>query len=337
VRSLRIPSATAGGHPVGDAAERIVVQARLDAHGDLADLKRGLLAAEARIDPKFFYDPTGCALFETICTLPEYYLTRTEAAIFERHRADIVVHLPEPLQWIDLGCGSGGKSVEWLRAAPVRRFVGVDIAHEWLDGAVGAVAAQFPGVESRGVVADFSAPLAIHETLAERPDLSPVFFYPGSSLGNFSPLGALSFLQAVRGHLDGGGALLIGVDLVKDAATLEAAYDDAAGVTAAFNKNVLRVVNRLLDADFDPERFDHVALFNGEERRIEMRLRSRMAQIVSIAGAARAFREGEHILTEYSHKYTLDGFAMLLAAAGFSRQKAWTDSAGWFGVFLARP
>jgi dimethylhistidine N-methyltransferase len=317
--------------------DRVAEQTQADTLRDLSALKRGLFESDARIDPKYFYDPIGCALFNTICTLPEYYLTRTEAAIFERHRSEILSHLPAPMQWIDLGCGSGEKSLSWIGAARAKRFIGVDIAHEWLDGAVRMVAERLPGVEVLGVVTDFSQTLAMHETLAQRPNLSPVFFYPGSSLGNFSQDGALAFLQSVRSHVDGGGALLIGVDLVKDARILEAAYDDTAGVTAAFNRNVLHVVNRLLDADFDPERFAHVARFNRQERRIEMHLRSNMAQIVTIDGERRAFGEGECILTECSYKYTLGGFAQLLAAAGFTRQKAWTDAAGWFGVFVARP
>jgi dimethylhistidine N-methyltransferase len=314
---------------------RIVVQTEPNAIRDSIELKRGLLADDAAIDPKYFYDPAGCALFDAICRLPEYYLPRTEAAILRRYRREILAMLPPACQWIDLGCGSGEKSLAWLQAAHVRRYVGVDIADAWLRLAVEAIAVQFPDIEAAGVVTDFSGELAIQEVIAERPELKPVFFYPGSSLGNFTRDGALNLLQSIRAHLADGGALLIGVDLIKDARILEAAYDDTAGVTAEFNRNILRVVNERLDADFVPERFAHVARFNREERRIEMLLRSKLSQTVNIGGAGRVFREGECILTEYSHKYTTRGFAKLLEAAGFKRRSLWTDPAGWFGVFLA--
>lgn len=335
----RLPCADVVPNAGGDAAmrpTRIVIRHRPNARREIAALRNGLLDAAAHIDPKHFYDPTGCALFEAICELPEYYPTRTEAAIFARHRAEILARLPQPAQWIDLGCGSGSKSEPWLDAVRPQRFIGVDIAQEWLDAAVRRIAARFPGVDCIGVVADFSNVLALHELLAERPEASPVFFYPGSSLGNLPHARALAFLRTLREHLGDDGCLLIGIDLVKDARILEAAYNDTQGVTAAFNRNILRVANRLLDADFQPERFRHEAHFDPAADRIEMRLYSSERQSVALGADTRVFARGESILTEYSHKYTPAGFAALLADAGYAGLRSWTDAAGWFGVFLAR-
>ena len=317
--------------------QRIIVHALPQRERELAALQANLLQAEASIPSKYFYDSTGCELFTAICDLPEYYLTRTEAEIFQRHRRQIAACLPPRAQWIDLGCGDGAKSQQWMDAAAVRRFVGVDIARDCLAGAVAAMARQFPEVECLGVVTDLSQPLGLQPILAERSACPVVFFYPGSSLGNFSPAEALSLLRSLRRHMDEDGGLLIGVDLVKEAALLEAAYDDARGVTAAFNNNVLRVVNRLLDADFDPEGFEHQATFVAEKKRIEMHLRARADQVVHLGAETRHFSAGETILTEYSHKYTVADFHTLLDAAGFGRQNLWSDECGWFGVFLARP
>lgn len=316
---------------------RVVARIPVD-HGQvLEEIRCGLLAPEASINPKYFYDSEGCALFGAICTTQEYYLTRTEAAIFARHGAEIRGSLPESIQWIDLGCGDGGKSPMWLEATAARRFIGVDIAQDWLLEAVRKIAARFPGVDCVGVATDFADALSLQDIVGERPELDPVFFYPGSSLGNFSHAGALRFLASIRDHLDGGGSLLVGVDLVKDVQILERAYNDAQGLTAAFNRNVLRVANRLLGADFDPERFEHLAEFNHRENRIEMRLRSSVSQRVWLGTKTRIFAEGSCILTEHCHKYSLHGFADLLARAGFSQNRVWTDPDGAFAVFLGIP
>lgn len=319
---------------------RLIACTLPDAAAERARLREGLLAAEASIEPKHFYDPAGCALFDAICRLPEYYLTRTEAAIFARHRTAIAGRLPAGGQWVDLGCGDGAKSRAWLEAAAARRFVGVDIARGSLEAALAGIAACRRRIERVGVLTDLGGmtwPLALGRLLAERPGWPPVFFYPGSSLGNFAPAAAHALLRSIRGQVGGDGALLIGVDLVKDRRLLEAAYDDAQGITAAFNRNVLRVANRRLGADFEPARFAHEATFNAGAGRIEMRLRATTAQTVRIDGGSRRFHAGEAILTEYSHKYTLTGFGDLLAGAGFGRIEAWTDARGWYGVFLARP
>tara|TARA_R110000868_G_scaffold43770_6_gene146893 strand:- start:2572 stop:3552 length:981 start_codon:yes stop_codon:yes gene_type:complete len=301
-------------------------------------LLRGLLQPQARIDSKYFYDDRGCELFTAICKLDEYYPTRTEAAIFAEHRDAIAEHLPARMQWIDLGCGDCGKTRYWLDAIRPARLVGVDIAGEFLQSSLAEIARQHPRLECVGVVTDFTQQLDLHDLLAERADSPPVFFYPGSSIGNFEPRDAIRFLRRVRAHCGQHGRLLIGADLVKDTDILEAAYDDASGVTAEFNLNVLSVVNRELDANFDPEKFRHCARFDQASRRIEMRLISNQEQRVEFgAHTDRHFRAEEHILTEYSHKYSVDEFRALLAASGLRCKQYWTDPQDWFGVFLAEP
>ncbi len=342
-------------------ALRLVVQDAGDDAADREAFRAGLLSAPAISSPKFFYDPQGASLFTAICSLDEYYPTRTEASIFETHRGEIAAALPVGSQWVDLGCGDGAKARRWLGPAQVGRYIGVDIAEPWLRSALETLVATLSKerstasprgsnalnrpLEVLGIVADFTKPFDLHSILAERPDMPPVFFYPGSSIGNFVRDDAVAFLRSVREHIGrhpsgDAGRLLIGIDLVKDRATLRAAYDDAIGVTAAFNRNVLRVANRLLDADFDPAAFDHRASFDETFGRIEMQLVSRRRQTVRIGEAARTFDADEVIVTEYSHKYTVDGFADLLASAGFASGdglRCWRDRQDWFGVFVAEP
>ncbi len=320
----------------GTSALRLVT-GRVHTHAARrASLLAGLLERPARIAPKFFYDAQGCALYGAICELQEYYPTRTERALLERHRAAIARHLPRGAQWVDLGCGDGSKSLPWLAAIQARRYVGVDVSPTWLARAAQAVEAARSGIECVGVVTDFEEPLDLHPVLSERPHAPPVLFYPGSSIGNFEPQAAAGLLVSFARHTGPEGALLIGADLVKDRALLEAAYDDALGVTAAFNRNVLRVVNRELDANFEPRAFDHVARYDAAHQRIEMRLVSRRPQEVRLGKEVRHFEAGESILTEYSHKYTVEGFEAMLRAAGYGQVRHWTDPHGWFAVFLAR-
>ena len=326
-----------------EAGPRIVSQLRRaeeSSQVDDAAFLAGLIASSAHSDPKFFYDAQGCALFDAICQLDEYYPTRTEARIFAQHRSEIARQLPRAAQWIDLGAGDGAKARDWLPAVCARRYIGIDIAEAWLRSAVSRIAEAHPRVEAIGVVADLARPLTLHGLLAEVPDSPAVFFYPGSSIGNFAPPRALELLQAIRSHCDTRGRLLIGVDLVKDHAVLEAAYDDAVGVTAAFNLNLLRVANHRLGANFDPRGFEHLARFNAEEGRIEMHLRARRDQAVRFerpASAQRTYRADETIFTESSYKYTREQFAALLAQAGFSQHQFWTDPDAAFGVFVAAP
>lgn len=324
----------------GKASEARSPGANVNNNADNAGFLAGLLAAQAHSDPKFFYDAQGCALFDAICQLAEYYPTRTEAAIFAEHRADIVRHLPRAAQWLDLGAGDGAKAQDWLPAVHAYRYIGIDIAADWLRPAVARIAQAHPCIEAIGVIADLTQPLALHGLLAETPEQPAVFFYPGSSIGNFAPPRALELLQAIRGHCDARGRLLIGVDLVKDRATLEAAYDDSLGVTAAFNLNLLRVANQRLGADFDLRGFEHVARFAADQGRIEMHLRARHDQRVNFQfphAAQRDYLAGETIFTECSYKYRPEQFAALLGDAGFGQQQFWTDPAAGFGVFLAAP
>jgi dimethylhistidine N-methyltransferase len=302
-----------------------------------AELLAGLMKPQATIAPKYFYDEQGAALYEAIVALEEYYPPRVEAAIFAANHADIAAALPEGGQWVDLGCGDGHKSWPWLETLAVRRYVGVDFAERWLRTTLKRAAAQFPQIAFEGVVTDFTRGLALHEVLGERREMPCTLFYPGSSIGNFEPPRALALLRAMREHLGPEDRVLIGVDGVKAERTLVAAYDDVLGVTAAFNRNALRVVNRELGAQFDVAAFGHRALFDTANSRIEMHLVASEAQRMRIDEHERMFDAGESIVTEHSYKYTADDFAAMLHDAGFRRLRHWTDADRWFHVFVAAP
>ncbi|SDR74676.1 dimethylhistidine N-methyltransferase [Halopseudomonas litoralis] len=308
-----------------------------DLDNEHKQLLEGLLQPQACINPKYFYDDTGCELFTRICELEEYYPTRTEAAIFEHSADDISAALVNHAQWIDLGCGDCSKSRRWLQHVTPARLIGVDIAGDFLQTCLADIAHEHPELECIGVVSDFTQRLDLGKLLAEDQSSPPMFFYPGSSIGNFARADALSLLRCIRRHCGDSGQLLIGIDLVKPPPILEAAYDDAEGVTAEFNLNVLQVANRLLHADFEPANFAHQAVYDPVQRRIEMRLVAQQSHNVQLQDVERHFDAGEYILTEYSHKYTTDDFSALLAEAGFHCQHLWTDPQEWFGVFLAEP
>ncbi|MBL8379600.1 MAG: L-histidine N(alpha)-methyltransferase [Burkholderiales bacterium] len=300
-----------------------------------AEIAAGLLSEPASISPKYFYDALGCRLFQAICELPEYYVTRTEAAIFEAHRGEIARVAGTRRQLVDLGAGDCHKASCWFPALDPCRYVAVDVARGIVEAALAEFAAEMPGTEFIGVIDDFSRTLDLGGVLGPE---ATTFFYPGSSIGNFTPDEATHFLAQVRKHCDApGSGLLIGVDLVKDLETLERAYDDATGVTAAFNKNVLNHVNRLAGTGFDPGMFGHVALFNTVDSRIEMHLEAAADCAVTVAGRSRRFARGERIHTENSYKYTPASFAALLKRAGFGTISRWTDARGWFGVFFGAP
>jgi len=311
---------------------RMIGPLRPQARSEWAALTDGLFAAPAAIPPKYFYDGLGCALFEAICELPEYYLTRTERSIFSAHRETIAAVVGRNRQFVDLGAGNCAKGESWLAALRPRRFIAVDIAAAAIEPALTRLAATHPEVEFTGVITDFSRKL----DLAADLDAGAVtFFYPGSSIGNFAPDEALELLAQVRKLCDRRGGLLIGVDVPKDEARLSAAYDDALGVTAAFNRNLLNHVNALLGTDFDPKAFAHVAFYNTAASRVEMHLEARRAQCVAIAGRERVFVAGERIHTENSYKYSPEQFAALLRHAGFSDVALWQDEAGDFAVYYA--
>lgn len=298
----------------------------------------GLMQPQASINPKFFYDDRGCELFTRICELDEYYPTRTETAIFQQHADDISAALVERAQWVDLGCGDCSKTRRWLEHLDPSRVIGVDIAGEFLQACLANIADGYPDLECVGVISDFTRRLDLKNLLAESPQSPPIFFYPGSSIGNFERNAALGLLRRIREHCGPQGQLLIGVDLVKPVAIFEAAYNDAQGVTAAFNLNVLTVANRLLEANFDPSAFRHNAVYDTQNHRIEMRLTATRPHTVRLGTTAvRQFQRDEHIVTEHSHKYTPVSFTRLLDEAGFRQRHMWTDPQHWFGVFLAEP
>jgi L-histidine Nalpha-methyltransferase len=300
-----------------------------------AEAAAGLRETAARIAPKFLYDALGSRLFDAITELPSYYLTRTERAVFEQFRDAIAEAVlartgPAPVM-IDLGAGSGAKAAGWFGAIGPRRYVAVDISVDYLQVSLLALQREHPALEVIGVGQDFSIRLQLPEDVAAPRSL---VFYPGSSIGNFAPAAALGLLRDMRAAA-AGGALMIGVDLVKPAALLQAAYDDDLGVTAAFNRNVLLQMNRLLDADFALRDWRHVAHFDAPASRVQMHLEARRDLQVAWRGGERAFQAGERIHTEDSYKWTCDGFAAHLRDAGFGHVVHWTDAQGWFAVFVA--
>jgi dimethylhistidine N-methyltransferase len=306
------------------------------AHGDratIAEVSAGLMAAAASTSPKYLYDSLGSRLFEAICELPEYYPTRTEAAIFARHGEDMARRVGPGSTLVDLGAGNCAKAASLFPLLRPAAYVPIDISHDFLHEAVSRLRQRFPAIAMTPLTLDLSGPFSLPASV---PTARRVFFYPGSSIGNFAPHEAIAFLRRVRENTPSDGGLLIGVDLIKDAAVLDAAYDDAIGVTAAFNLNMLRHLNHLIGADFDVRQWRHVAFFNAEESRIEMHLEARTALTVRWEGGERLFARGERIHTEDSYKYTPESFADVLARAGFAADDVWTDDAGWFAVMHAR-
>lgn len=300
---------------------------------DRAELTDGLLAPDPFIAPKYLYDVLGSRLFEAICALPEYYPTRTEAAIFDQHMDDIAQSVGAGVTLIDLGAGNCAKAARLFPALQPLQYVPIDISADFMREALAQVQQRFPQIEMTGLGIDFSAGLSLPASVRVT---KRVFFYAGSSIGNFSQEQALAFLRRVRAACDLDGGLLIGVDLIKDKTILDAAYDDALGVTAAFNLNLLRHLNQLLGADFDVRDWRHRAFFNVGQSRIEMHLEARCALVVTWPGAQRSFTPGARIHTENSYKYTPDAFCALLAQAGFGATRVWTDARGWFAVIHAR-
>ena len=300
----------------------------------LADVLEGLGRSPKTLPCKYFYDARGSALFDRICALPEYYPTRTELGILRRHAGAMAAAIGPRALLVEYGSGSSTKTRLLLdRLAEPAAVVPVDISRDHLLASAAALAAHYPKLRVIPVCADFTAPFALPDV----PDADRVVgYFPGSTIGNFGPAEARKFLADVAEQCGPGGALLIGVDLEKPRAVLEAAYDDARGVTAEFNRNLLRRANRELDADFDLAAFDHRAFWNAAQGRVEMHLVSRRDQVVHVAERAIPFAKGETIHTENSHKYELAGFAALAEAAGFGVERVWTDDGGLFSVQLLR-
>lgn len=296
------------------------------------ELGAALLAAAPSVPPKFLYDALGSRLFEAITELDEYYPTRTEAAIFAAHAEQMAEACGRGLALVDLGAGNCAKAESLFDALRPARYVAVDISVDFLRRALDDLQRRHPALPMLGVGQDFSRRLVLPVQAGDTPRL---MFYPGSSIGNFSPDEARQFLTQVRAAACG-GALLIGVDLVKDAGVLHRAYDDPLGVTAAFNLNLLRNLNRWLGSDFDVAQWQHVARYDIEHARIEMHLRARSEQLVRWPGGQRRFAAGDGLHTENSYKYTVERFDALLRAAGFEHTRCWADERGWFAVFAAR-
>jgi L-histidine N-alpha-methyltransferase len=313
-----------------------------------ADALAGLTATPKSLPPKWFYDAQGSALFEKITELPEYYPTRAERAIL-RAVAPEVAALTGATTLVELGSGSSDKTrllLSALRdAGTLRGYVPVDVSESALAAAGDALAAEYPGLAVHAVVADFEKYLGVpsdagDEATGNGGDGGPrLVAFLGSTIGNMVPDERAVFLRRVRAQLRPGDAFLLGTDLVKDPAVLVAAYDDSAGVTAAFNKNVLAVLNAELGADFDLDAFDHVARWDPEREWIEMRLRAASAQTVLVAGLGLTveFAAGEQMRTEVSAKFREAGVRAELAAAGLSMRSWWTDEGGQFGLSLAVP
>jgi dimethylhistidine N-methyltransferase len=298
------------------------------------EIASGLARTRAEISPKYFYNLLGSKLFEAICQLDEYYLTRCEAAIFAASKAAIGASAGKDVTLIDLGAGNCEKAAQLFEVLHPRQYVPIDISGEFLNIAVAALQPKHPSLAMLPLALDFSEKLALPAQVRQERRL---FFYPGSSLGNFTPLQALQFLKRIRQACNGTQAgLLIGIDLVKDSATLEAAYDDALGVTAAFNRNILLHVNSIIGADFSLPDWRHVAVFNAAQSRIEMHLQALGDVSVHWAGGMRHFAADETIHTENSYKYTKPRFLELLGQAGFAEAASWTDENDMFLVCHAK-
>ncbi|MFC5287921.1 L-histidine N(alpha)-methyltransferase [Actinokineospora guangxiensis] len=306
------------------------------ARGLAADVRAGLTASPKSLPPKWFYDARGSELFDAITRLPEYYPTRAEAAIL-RERAAEIAEASGAHTLVELGSGSSEKTRLLLDALRdgglLKRIVALDVSESALREATAALGEEYPLAQVHGVVGDFTEHLSL---VPGEPPRMVAFL--GGTIGNLLPEERAKFLGSLRGTLMPGEWLLMGTDLVKDEETLVRAYDDAAGVTAEFNRNVLHVINRELGADFDVEAFEHVAVWDAEREWIEMRLRARSAQRVSVPalGLAVEFAEGEEMRTEVSAKFRRDGVTEELTAAGFTVHRWWTDPENRFALSLAR-
>jgi len=296
-----------------------------------ADVLRGLGAPAKELPCKYFYDDAGSQLFERITELEEYYPTRTELAIMQRHAPAMAALLGPRCLLIEYGSGSSAKTrllLDHLRDPA--GYVPIDISNEFLERSAGALAREYPKIEVLPLCADFNRPLEL--PVARKCPARRVVYFPGSTFGNFTPQEAVALLRRTADLCGRQGGLLLGVDLQKDPRIIEAAYNDALGVTAAFNRNILARINRELGADFVVEDFLHRAFYNAAEGRVEIYLVSRRDQRAHVGSAEFFFAEGESIRTEYSYKFSLRGLRELAADAGFAIQRVWMDERKYFGV-----
>jgi L-histidine N-alpha-methyltransferase len=313
------------------------VSPRRQVHDDalLREVLLGLRAVPKTLPPKLFYDDAGARLFEEICRLDEYYLTRTELSILRACVGELAELAGPRCTLVEYGSGAGEKVRLLLDALrEPAGHVPIDISGDQLARVAAELRALYPRVAVTPVCADYTRPLHLP---AAPWGMRRIAFFPGSTIGNFHPAEAAAFLSRLRRTIGPTGALILGVDRRKDARTLDAAYDDAKGVTAAFNLNLLRRLNRELDAEFDLDAFRHRAFFNGKASRIEMHLESVRDQIVRVADHHLWFTKGETIWTESSYKYSEDGFATLVGAAGFRLVRRWTDAREWFWIAFLEP
>jgi dimethylhistidine N-methyltransferase len=294
------------------------------------DVIAGLTAKPKTLPPKYFYDEAGAKLFEQITELPEYYPTRTELSILHERAADIARLLREHTALIEFGSGSSRKARILIDAAPaIAAYVPVDISSEMLAQEAADLQRDHQQLEVFPVDADFTKPFALPAKVASLPRVG---FFPGSTIGNFEPHDSSAFMRHAARMLGAGSHLIIGIDLIKDPAILNAAYEDSQGVTAKFNLNLLARINRELGADFDLDGFCHQAFYNSERRRIEMHLASRKRQKVRIGGRVIEFRIGETIHTENSYKFTVEAFGALARGSGWTPVAAWSDPQNYFSV-----
>jgi L-histidine Nalpha-methyltransferase len=295
------------------------------------DVRRGLARTPKRLPSKYFYDARGSLLFDKICLQPEYYPTRTELQIMERSAGEMAECIGTEATLIEYGSGSSLKTRLLLDAleAP-HAYLPVDISREHLQLTAEAIAVDYPDLSVQPIAADFTRDFDLPEQVAHIPHRT--VYFPGSTIGNFTPRQALKLLERIRRQCGDGGGLLLGIDLVKDRDVLRAAYNDAAGVTARFNLNLLRRINRELGGDFDLGAFAHRAIWNESKSRIEMHLASRRVQSVTIACHETSFARDETICTEYSHKYTPERLQQMAARSSFAVRHIWIDPNEWFGV-----
>jgi L-histidine Nalpha-methyltransferase len=303
------------------------------------ELTQGLLATQAAVSPKYLYDALGSRLFDAITELPEYYPTRTEAAIIAQQLPAISKHMPQRAALVDLGAGSCEKAAKLFEALKPAHYIPIDISVDYLRQTLLCLQREYPKMRMSGVGMDFSAEMLLPpELMAQMAGLPIVVFYPGSSIGNFAPDQARALLSRAHALCEQGakgGGLLIGVDLVKASEILEPAYDDALGVTASFNLNMLLNINHLLGSNFAPQDWQHIAFFDTQLSRIEMHLQAKRDVTITWPGHARDFKRGADIHTENSYKWTIPGFAQLLQSAGFAAPTSWTDAKDWFSVHWA--
>jgi dimethylhistidine N-methyltransferase len=311
-------------------AKRPPGHARAEEDDFAAAVLDGLSRPRKSLPCRFFYDARGSELFEEITRLPEYYPTRTEAAILEAHAAEMAESLPPDGLLVEFGSGSSLKTEILLRHLPqIGAYVCVDVSETALAAAKARLASRFPVLDVRPIVGDFSRTVAFPVDLDGRPKTG---FFPGSTIGNLTPAEATGLLRTFRAALGAEGRLIVGVDLEKDARRLHMAYNDSAGVTAAFNLNLLARINRELAGTFDLGAFRHEALYNPREGRIEMHLRSLRRQVAGVLGRPFHFGAGERIHTENSYKYTIARFQELARVAGWQPRRVWTDPETLFSV-----